>query len=163
MCLRFEDHCRTYHSFAIWKWWVQVHGKWTDNVLVFYGYDVNCKCSISCRRLSWQVMHLYRNYTQYLMREMHLCIVNFNLMMSLLAMSLGLKFYTSRKGRTVGGGWVSSFNTGSRYRGYLWASCRKPLVGTGWARPCRVSILATLFSWSIGVTIGQEPWLLKAC
>ena len=24
MCLRFEDHCRTYHSFAIRKWWV--HG-----------------------------------------------------------------------------------------------------------------------------------------
>jgi len=45
---------------------------------------------------------------------MHLCIVNFNLMMSLLAMSLGLRFYISRKDRTVGGGWVSSFSTGSR-------------------------------------------------
>ena len=45
MCLRFEDHCRTYHSFAIRKCdeSTKVHGKWTDNVLVFYGYDVNCK------------------------------------------------------------------------------------------------------------------------
>ena len=24
----------------------EVHGKWMDNVLVFYGYDVNCKRSI---------------------------------------------------------------------------------------------------------------------
>jgi len=24
----------------------EVHGKWTDNVFVFYGYDVNCKRSI---------------------------------------------------------------------------------------------------------------------
>jgi len=24
----------------------EVYGKWTDNVLVFYGYDVNCKRSI---------------------------------------------------------------------------------------------------------------------
>jgi len=47
MCLRFEDHCRAYHSFAIWSdEFTEVHGKWTDNVLVFYGYDVNCKRSI---------------------------------------------------------------------------------------------------------------------
>jgi len=44
MCLRFEDHCRTttllpYGSDES----TEVHGKWTDNVLLFYGYDVNCK------------------------------------------------------------------------------------------------------------------------
>jgi len=33
-------------------------------------------------------------------------LYNFQLVMLLLAMSLGLRFCTSRKGRTGGGGWV---------------------------------------------------------
>ena len=50
MCLRFEDHCRKTEPTTLLPYGsdesTEVHGKWTDNVLVFYGYDVNCKRSI---------------------------------------------------------------------------------------------------------------------
>ena len=46
-------------------------------------------------------------------------------------MSLGLRFYASRKGGTGGGGQVSTLTPGNMAASGL--SCRKPLVGTGWA------------------------------
>ena len=91
--------------------------------------------------------------------------------MSLPALSLGLRFCTSRKGGTEGGGWVSTLGPGNTTASGL--SCRKTLVSTGWA----VSLLlctnglrkpssghvgppflaVKLFSCSVGATIGQEP------
>jgi len=95
---------------------------------------------------------------------------NFQLVMSLLAMSLRLRFRASRKGGTGGGGRFSSLVPGNMTTSGL--SCRKPLVSTGWA----ISLLlctnelrkrssghvgppflaVRLFSRSVGVTIGQE-------
>ena len=88
-------------------------------------------------------------------------------------MSLGLRFCASRKGGTGGGGWVSILVPGNMAATGL--SCRKPLVGTGWA----ISLLlcmnglrkqssghvhvgppllaVKLFLHSVVVTIGQEP------
>jgi len=68
---------------------------------------------------------------------MHLCdrhinaSCNFQLVMSLLALSLGLRFCASRKGGTGGGGRVSTMGPGDVAASGC--SCRKPLVGTGWA------------------------------
>jgi len=56
---------------------------------------------------------------------------NFQLVMSLRAMSLGLRFCASRKGGTGGGGRVSTLGPGNMAASGL--SCRKPLVSTGWA------------------------------
>jgi len=56
----------------------------------------------------------------------------FGFMMSLLAMSLGLRFCASRKGWTGGGGWVSTLDPANMAASGL--SCRKPLVSsTEWA------------------------------
>ena len=96
---------------------------------------------------------------------------NFQLVMSLPAMSLGLRLCASRKGGTGGGGQVSTLGPGNMAASGL--SCRKPLVIPGWA----ISLLmctnglrkqssghvgppflaVRLFSRSVGVTIGQEP------
>ena len=54
---------------------------------------------------------------------------NFQLVMSLSAMSLGLRFCTSRKGGTGGGGRVSTL--GPRNMAASGLSCRKPLVIPG--------------------------------
>ena len=95
---------------------------------------------------------------------------NFQLVMSLPVMSLGLRFCASRKGVTRGGGWVSTLGPGKMTASGL--SCRKYLVGTGWA----ISLLlctnglrkqssghvgppflaVKLFSCSVGATIDQE-------
>jgi len=56
---------------------------------------------------------------------------NFQLVMSLPAMSLRLRFCASRKGGTGGGGRVSTMGPGDMAASGH--SCRKPLVGTGWA------------------------------
>ena len=66
---------------------------------------------------------------------------NFQLVMSLLAMSLGLRFCASRKGRTEGGGQVSTLGPGSMAASGL--CCRKPLVGTVWA----ISLLLCMNGW----------------
>ena len=55
---------------------------------------------------------------------------NFQLVMSLPAMSLGLRLCASRKGGTGGGGLVSTLGPGNMAASGL--SCRKHLVGTGW-------------------------------
>ena len=52
----------------------------------------------------------------------------FSFIMSLLAMSLGLKFCMNRKGRTGGGGWVHPKGANSMAMSGL--ACRKALVGT---------------------------------
>ena len=90
-------------------------------------------------------------------------------MMSLPAMSLGLRFCASRKGKTEGGGQVSTLGPGSMAAFGLCS--RKPLVGTVWA----ISLLlctnglrkqssghvgspflaVKLFTHSVGTTIGQ--------
>ena len=67
--------------------------------------------------------------------------------MSLPALSLGLRFCTSRKGGTGGGGQVSTMGPGNVAASGF--SCRKPLVGTGWA----ISLLLCtngLSKWSSG-------------
>ena len=86
-------------------------------------------------------------------------------------MSLGLRFCASRKGGTGGGGWVSTLGPGNMASSGL--SCRKPLIGTGWAISLLLCtnglrkqssghvgppILAVKqFSHFVGATIGQEP------
>ena len=55
------------------------------------------------------------------------------------AMSLGLRFCASRKGGTVGGGWVSALSLGSMAASGL--GLEKLLVGAGWA------ISPTLHKW----------------
>jgi len=45
MCLKV--HCRTYDLLPYGSdEFTEVYGKWADNVLAFYGYNVNCKRSI---------------------------------------------------------------------------------------------------------------------
>ena len=56
---------------------------------------------------------------------------NFQLVRSLGTTFFGDRFYASRKGRTGGGEWVHTKGTNSMAASEL--SCRKPLVGTGWA------------------------------
>ena len=88
--------------------------------------------------------------------------------MSLQAMSLGLRFCTSRKGGIGVGGWVHLKGANSMAASGI--DCRKALVGTGWA----ISLLLCmnwlrkqfcghvgppfltmiLFSWSALVAIG---------
>ena len=95
---------------------------------------------------------------------------NFQLVMSLPAMSLGLRFCASRMGETGGGERVSTLGPGNMAASGL--SYRKPLVSTGWA----ISLLlctnglrkrssghvgppflaVRLFSHSVGATIDQE-------
>ena len=55
---------------------------------------------------------------------------NFQLVMSHPAMSLGLRFCTSRKGGTGGGGQVSPLGPGNMAASGL--SYRKPLIGQDW-------------------------------
>jgi len=90
--------------------------------------------------------------------------------MSLPAMSLGLRFYASRKGGTGGGGRVSTLGPGNMAASGL--SCRKPLVSTGWATSLLLCtnrlrksspghaeppfLAVRLFSHSVGTTIDQE-------
>jgi len=50
-------------------------------------------------------------------------------MMSLLAMSLGIRFCVSRKGGTGGGGWVHP--SGANRMATSWLVFRSDLVGTG--------------------------------
>jgi len=56
---------------------------------------------------------------------------NFRLVMSLLVMSLGLRFCASRNGGTGGGGRVSILGPVNMAASGL--SYRKPLVSSGWA------------------------------
>ena len=96
---------------------------------------------------------------------------NFQLVMSLPAVSFRLRFCGSRKSGTGGGESVSTLGPGNMAASGL--SCRKPLVIPMWA----ISLLmctngrrkqssghvgppflaVRLFSRSVGATIGQEP------
>jgi len=66
---------------------------------------------------------LFRAYSGYICHEI------FSFMMSLLAMSLGLRFCVSRKGGTGGGGWVHPKGANSMAASGL--VFRSDLVGTG--------------------------------
>ena len=66
----------------------------------------------------------------------------FSFMMSLPTMSLGLRFYVSRKGGTGGGGWVHPKGANSMAASGL--VFRSDLVGTGRA----ISILFGINKWS---------------
>ena len=91
--------------------------------------------------------------------------------MSLLAMSLGLWFCASRKGGIGESGQVTTLGPGNMVAcGF---SCRKSLVGTGWATSLLLCmnglrkrpsgdvgppfLIVKLVSCSVGATIGQEP------
>jgi len=63
-------------------------------------------------------------------RSAHKCHETFSFMMSLPAMSLGLRFCVSRKGRTGGGGWVHPKGANSMAMSGL--GCEGHLVGAGW-------------------------------
>jgi len=94
---------------------------------------------------------------------------NFQLVISLLAISLGLRFCASRKGGTGGDGRVLGLGNMAA-SGLIY---RKPLVGTGWVghfsptctnglrKRCSghvgpLFLAVKLFSRSVGVTLGQE-------
>ena len=62
---------------------------------------------------------------------MHMASYNFQLVMSLPAMSLGLRFCSSRKSESGGGGHVSTLGLGNMAASGL--SCRKPLISPGLA------------------------------
>ena len=99
---------------------------------------------------------------------MHICVIQ--LVMSLLVMSQGLRFCTSRKGGTWRGGRVSTLGPGSMAASGL--CYRKHLVSTGWAISLFLRtnglrkrssghvgppfLAVKLFSRSVGVTIGQQ-------
>jgi len=60
-------------------------------------------------------------------------LADFELMMSLLAMSFGLRLGNSRKGGTGWGGWVSAQGWNQMGQDASGLGCRKAMVGTGWA------------------------------
>ena len=67
--------------------------------------------------------------------------------MTLLAMSLGLRFCASKKGETGGGGWVSTLSPGNMASCGL--SCRKP-YGRHWVGHFSPLCMNGLREWSSG-------------
>ena len=80
--------------------------------------------------------------------------------MSLLAMTLGLKFCMSRKGGTRGGGWVQP--KGANSISMLGLACRMALVGTGRAISVLFDIngLRNEPSYLVGPPFFSSPWIV---
>jgi len=79
---------------------------------------------------------------------------DFELMMLLLAMSLGLRLGTSRKGGTGGGGWVSAQGWNQMGQDASGLGCRKAMVGTGWA----ISLLVAWLGLGVLALCGLYFW-----
>ena len=108
------------HSFVL-CWGPLVRSVENNLPLVTSGYQTRTPqgqfgtISISC-------INLFRAYSEYIRHE------TFSFMMSFPAMSLGLRFCMSRKGRTGGGGWVHLKGANSMAASGL--VLRSDLVGT---------------------------------